>query len=55
MSNINTQSLNSLGNEQAQDTTNKSQTKIVYEYLKHNVARASMVQDATGVKQKNIS
>ncbi len=55
MSNINTQSLNSLGNEQAQDTTNKSQTKTVYEYLKHNVATATMVQRATGVEQKNIT
>ena len=55
MSNINTQSLNSLGNEQAQYTINKSQTKTVYEYLKHNVATASMVQDATGVEQKNIT
>ena len=31
-----------------------TQLKTIFEYLKNNVATASMIEDVTGVKQKNI-
>jgi len=37
-----------------QSFENRTQLRIVFEYLQNNVATASMVSKATGVSQKNI-
>jgi len=41
--------------EQSKDNSKKPQIQIVYSYLKEHIATASMVEDATGIKQKNIT
>jgi hypothetical protein len=45
--------VNSL-NSQSKDNSNASQLKTIFHYLQDHVATASMVSEATGVKQKNI-
>ena len=40
---------------QPKDNTHEAQEKIVFDYLLLHVASASMVTDATGVPQKNIT
>lgn len=40
---------------QAQDTKRASQLKTIFLYLQENIATASMVSDATGIPQKNIT
>lgn len=32
-----------------------SEIKVMYNYLKNNIATASMIEDVTGIKQKNIT
>ena len=39
---------------QDKDTQFRNQKLIVYEYLKTHTATASMIEAATGIKQKNI-
>ncbi len=48
--------LNSTGNHnnESKDTTHVSEEQTIFYYLKEHVATASMVTEATGVKQKNI-
>ena len=40
---------------QSKDNTHEAQKKIVFDYLLLHVASASMVTDATGVPQKNVT
>lgn len=54
MGTTNTQSLNSIGNEQGKDKHFQTQLKTIFEYLKEHTATASMVTEATGVPQKSI-
>ena len=50
------QSLNpSLLNSNGKDKTFKNQLQTIFEYLKENIATASMVSDVTGIPQKNIT
>lgn len=42
-------------NKQGKDKDFKNQLQTIFEYLKENVATASMVSDATGIPQKNIT
>lgn len=43
------------GNQiQNKDTSRLTELQTILQYLKNHVATASMVSDATGVKQKNI-
>lgn len=53
--NKNTHNLNSLPDEQVKDNDFKNQEKTIFNYLKENIATASMVSDVTGVPQKNIT
>ena len=53
--NINKHNLNPLLNGQVKDNDFKNQQKTIFQYLKENVATASMVSDATGIPQKNIT
>lgn len=39
---------------QSKDSLFQNQMQIVFEYLKKHTATASMVEAATGIKQKNI-
>ena len=50
---LNTSAPNSL-NSQSKDNKFKTELKTIFEYLKENVCTASMLSEATGVKQKNI-
>ena len=50
-----TTNLQSLTVRQSKDNTHEAQEKIVFDYLLLHVASASMVTDATGVPQKNIT
>lgn len=43
-----------LHKRQAQDKDFKSQLKTIFQYLKEHTATASMIEEATGVPQKNI-
>jgi L-lactate utilization protein LutB len=45
--------LNSL-NLQTKDTQFKNELQTIFEYLNYNVCTASMLSEATGIKQKNI-
>ncbi|MBE7442125.1 MAG: hypothetical protein HS119_06705 [Flavobacteriales bacterium] len=45
----------SLLNSNSKDKTFKNQLQTIFEYLKENIATASMVSEATGVPQKNIT
>jgi hypothetical protein len=45
--------LNSL-NSQTKDSQFKTEIQTIFEYLKVNVCTASMLTEATGIKQKNI-
>ncbi|MGE0560470.1 MAG: hypothetical protein AB7O47_01515 [Flavobacteriales bacterium] len=50
------QSLNtSLINSDCKDNKKPTQIKIIFEYLKVNIATASMVSEATEIAQKNIT
>lgn len=40
---------------QAQDTKRVSQLKTIFLHLQENIATASMVSEATGIPQKNIT
>jgi hypothetical protein len=40
--------------EQSKDNSPTTQLKTIFLYLKNQIATASMVSEATGVKQKNI-
>jgi DNA-binding MarR family transcriptional regulator len=40
---------------QSKDKVKPAQIKTIFHYLQENVATASMVSDATGVPQKNIT
>lgn len=40
---------------QDKDTYKKTQLKTIFQYLFENIATASMVSDATGIPQKNIT
>lgn len=40
--------------EQGKDTYFKNQMKTIFEYLKENTATASMIENETGIVQKNI-
>lgn len=42
-------------NKQSKDNEFKTQLKTIFEYLQEHVATASMVSDATGIPQKNIT
>lgn len=44
----------SLTVEQNKTNNKPTQLKTIFQYLKENVATASMVSDATGIYQKNI-
>ena len=55
MSTTNTQSLDFKILEQGKFKQFQNQKKTIFEYLKQNTATASMVTDATGVPQKNIT
>ena len=46
---------NPLHKRQDKDKHFQTQIKIIFEYLQQHVATASMVADATGVVQKNIT
>ena len=46
-------SLKSL-NSQSKDNQFKNELQTIFEYLKVNVCTASMLSEATGIKQKNI-
>jgi hypothetical protein len=46
---------NSLLNEQHKDNSRATQLKTIFEYLQNHIATASMVTDATGVPQKNLT
>ncbi len=39
---------------QGEDNTPLNQVQTIFQYLKENIATASMVADATGIYQKNI-
>jgi hypothetical protein len=39
---------------QSKDTQFQTELKTIFEYLKNKVCTASMVAEATGIKQKNI-
>jgi predicted HTH transcriptional regulator len=41
-------------NTQNKDNHFTTELKTIFEYLKENVCTASMLSDATGIKQKNI-
>lgn len=41
-------------NSQSKGNKFKTELKTIFEYLKENVCTASMLSEATGVKQKNI-
>ncbi len=41
-------------NSQSKDNQFKTELKTIFEYLKEKVCTASMLSEATGVKQKNI-
>jgi hypothetical protein len=55
MSTTNTHSQSFNGLEQGKDNLFIAQKKTVYDYLKRNTATASMVSEATGVTQKNLT
>ena len=46
--------LNTLINDTIKDNTFKNQEQTIFQYLKENIATASMIADATGIYQKNI-
>jgi len=46
---------NPLHKRQDKDTDIKSQLKTIFQYLQEHIATASMVSDATGIPQKNIT
>ena len=46
--------MNPLTNTQNKDTYFDNELKTIFNYLQDNIATASMVSEATGVKQKNI-
>ena len=39
---------------QSKDNQFKNELQTIFEYLKYNVCTASMLSEATGIKQKNI-
>jgi len=41
-------------NSQSKDNQFKNEIRTIFEYLENNVCTASMLSDATGIKQKNI-
>jgi hypothetical protein len=41
-------------NSQSKDNRFGTELKTIFEYLKENVCTASMLSEATGIKQKNI-
>ena len=45
---------NPLLKRQGKDTDFKNQLRTIFEYLKENIATASMVSAVTGIPQKNI-
>lgn len=45
---------NSLHKRQVKDNTHLNQLQTIFEYLKKNIATASMVSNATKIPQKNI-
>lgn len=47
--------INSTPEGQRRKKTAISQKKIVYNYLLENTATGSMIEEATGVKQKNVT
>ena len=55
MSILDTNNLNPFDDGRGKDKTFKSQLKTIFHYLKENIATASMVSDATGIPQKNIT
>lgn len=55
MSILDTNSLNPFGDGEGKDNYFKNQSKTIFHYLQENVATASMVSDATGIPQKNIT
>lgn len=55
MSTTNTQSLKPNANGQSKSSYFATQLKTIFAYLQENTATASMVSDATGVPQKNIT
>jgi hypothetical protein len=54
MSNKDTNSQNSNGNEQGKYKTFQCQLKTIFQYLKNHIATASMISEATGIPQKSI-
>lgn len=55
MSTTNTHSQSFNGLEQGKDTNFKAQEKRYFEYLKIHIATNSMVTNATGIPQKNLT
>ena len=47
--------LNENSNFHDKDTHFKNEMQTIFSYLKNNVCTASMLSDATGIKQKNIT
>lgn len=54
MSKNKSNSRNSFGKGQGKNTSFKSQTKIIFQYLSKHTATNTMVSKATGIPQKNI-
>jgi DNA-binding MarR family transcriptional regulator len=42
-------------NNQSKDTSHVSELQTIFQYLQYHIATASMVSEATGIKQKNIT
>ncbi len=55
MSTLDTNNLNPFDEGQVKNKQFKSQLKTIFHYLRENVATTSMVSDATGIPQKNIT
>jgi predicted transcriptional regulator len=55
MKNKSCTSRKSLLNKQHEDIKSTTQLQTIFHYLQNNVATASMVADATGIPQKNIT